>query len=87
LAAHGTKTVYTYLVKNVTISLNERLLELSREYAKAQGKSFNEFIRDLLSGTVEGNAVSRVEAAFAEADRLNLRLEGEMPSREERLAR
>jgi hypothetical protein len=74
-------------VKNVTISLSEALLEKSRGYARSQGKSLNQLVRDALSRIVEDDFNTNIEAAFAEADRLALRLDSPMPSREERNAR
>jgi len=34
--------------KNLTIRLSDRLIEASKEYAKKQGKSLNELIREFL---------------------------------------
>ena len=78
--------MYTGLVKNVTISLDDRLLEKSREYAQAKGASFNQLVRDLLSSTVLDSS-ERMQEAFDLSDRLGWRLNGPMPSREERNAR
>jgi len=73
-------------VKNVTISLDEHLLEKSREFARNQGKSFNELVRDLLRTTMD-DRLTRLQEAWDHADRLHLRLDGPMPTREERSAR
>jgi hypothetical protein len=81
-----TKVVYTILVKNVTISLDDQLLEKCREFARNQGKSFNELVRELLRTTVEDRR-ERLQEAWDYADRLHLRLDGPLPSREERNAR
>jgi hypothetical protein len=81
-----TKFVYNLVVKNVTVSLDDELLRKSREFANKHGKSFNELIRDVLRGVVD-NSHDAVSTAFERADRLNLRLDGPIPDREERVAR
>ncbi len=86
LRLYSTKLVYTGVVKNVTISLDDHLLEKGREFARSQGKSFNELVRELLRTTVEDRNV-QLEETWAYADKLSLRLNAPMPSREERNAR
>ena len=81
-----TDFVYTVFVKNVTISLDDHLLEKCREFARNQGKSFNELVRDLLRTTVDDRQ-EWLKEAWDYADRLHLRLDGPIPSREERNAR
>jgi hypothetical protein len=44
--------VYTDIVKNVTISLPEQVLEDLRERARAEKKSLNQWLRELLSKEV-----------------------------------
>jgi predicted nucleotidyltransferase len=39
--------------KNLTIRLSDHLIEASKEYAKKQGKSLNELIREFLQGNVK----------------------------------
>ncbi|SCY13646.1 Ribbon-helix-helix protein, copG family [Nonlabens sp. Hel1_33_55] len=39
--------------KNLTIRLSDQLIEASKEYAKKQGKSLNEMIREFLEGSVK----------------------------------
>ncbi len=73
-------------MKNVTISLDDQLLEKSREFARTQGKSFNELVRDLLRTTVDDRQ-ELLQEAWDYADRLHLRLDGPIPSREDRNAR
>lgn len=70
-------------MKNVTISLDDHLLEKGREFARNQGKSFNELVRDLLQTTVEDRR-ERLQEAWDHADRLHLRFDGPIPNREER---
>jgi predicted transcriptional regulator len=38
--------------KNLTIRLSDQLIEASKEYAKKQGKSLNEMIREFLENKV-----------------------------------
>ncbi|KQC33229.1 hypothetical protein AAU57_07800 [Nonlabens sp. YIK11] len=39
--------------KNLTIRLSDQLIEASKEYAKKQGKSLNEMIREFLETNVK----------------------------------
>jgi hypothetical protein len=48
-----TKFVYTKLVKNVTISLPEEVLEALRQKARDSNKSLNAWLRDFLTSKVE----------------------------------
>ena len=82
----NTNLVYTQFVKNVTISLDDDLLQRSRKFAGDQGMSFNEFVRDLLRLTVDDSS-DAIQRSFELADKLGLSLPGGMPSREERNAR
>lgn len=84
--SESTAFVYTFFVKNVTISLDDQLLEKCREFAGNQGKSFNEFVRDLLRATVDDRQ-ARLQEAWEYADELHLRLDATIPTREERNAR
>jgi hypothetical protein len=45
--------VYTEFVKNLTISLPEAVLESLREQARAERKSLNAWVRELLSREVQ----------------------------------
>jgi hypothetical protein len=74
-------------VKNVTISLNDALLERSRDYARSHGKSFNQLVRDVLADLVDDEFDRRLKEVFDDADELGWKLEGPLPSREERNAR
>jgi hypothetical protein len=73
-------------VKNVTVSLDDDLLEKCRDFARIQGKSFSELVRELLRAAVEARP-KRPQEAWDYADRLHLTLNGPIPSREERNAR
>jgi hypothetical protein len=63
------KFVHAAFAKNVTISLDEHLLEKCREFASSQGKSFNELLRDLLR-----TSAGAVTGAWDYADRLHVGL-------------
>ncbi|MBI5708285.1 MAG: hypothetical protein HZC36_14980 [Armatimonadetes bacterium] len=70
--------------RNVTISLDEVTLRLAREYAARQGKSFQEFARELFERTVLSK--SQPDEAwefFKIADRLNLSVGDWKMSRDE----
>lgn len=61
--------------RNVTISLDEGTLRLAREYAARQGKSFQEFARELFERTVRSKGETEEEWEFFKiADRLNVSL-------------
>ncbi len=49
------------IMKNVTLSIPDDLLKLSREYAKRHGTSLNEFIRELLKKHVLSEGDDPVE--------------------------
>lgn len=76
--------MYTFFVKNVTISLDEILLEKARERARRQGKSFNELVRELLARESNGDPLESLARFFEVADQLGGRSEDGKPlSREE----
>ncbi len=76
--------MYTDFVKNVTISLDEDLLARSREKARDQGVSFNQWVRDLISREAQADRRAELQRFYDLADSLNIRLEGGKPyTREE----
>ena len=75
--------MYTRFVKNVTISLDERLLERAREKARVMGKSLNEYTRMLFQEDVDGALARSAQASFAYADRLGKASSGPYLTREE----
>ncbi len=75
--------MYTDIVKNVTISLDERLLERARERARTLGQSLNDYARSLFEEDVDGANHSRAQASFDYADRLGKRSTGPYLTREE----
>jgi len=44
---------------NITLSMDEKLIEKSRKYAEKQGKSLNALIRELLQKTVNTGSSSK----------------------------
>jgi hypothetical protein len=59
-------------VKNVTLSIDDRLLENARAYAERNGNTLNSLIRDLLKKTVEPSTDGLTEL-WLWADRKGLR--------------
>ncbi|MEM6526019.1 MAG: DUF6364 family protein [Bacteroidota bacterium] len=49
-------------MKNITLSIPDDLLAKSREYAKRQGKSLNDMVRELLKRTVSQNTNDLLES-------------------------
>jgi hypothetical protein len=70
-------------MRNLTLSLDDRLLEESREYARKHGTTLNGLIRDLLAKTVGQQPGAAFAAMVAEAKTMVLRSEGGPLSREE----
>lgn len=60
-------------MKNVTISLDEGMLEASRRFAQENGLSLNELIRKLLSETIRPAETDWLQASFLRADQQNWR--------------
>jgi len=64
--------------------MEEGLLERVKRYAQAHGKSFGEVVQEALSQHVGGPAENSLQRSFEYADRLGLRLDGPIGTREER---
>ncbi|MEZ0327832.1 MAG: hypothetical protein ACAH95_18200 [Fimbriimonas sp.] len=60
-------------MQNVTISMDDRLLALARDYAKRHGTTFNQFVRDLVSSKVCPEPGYSFMAMVEESKRLGLR--------------
>ena len=56
-------------MKNVTISLDERLLEHARQYARRHNTTLNALIRSLLQRTAQPPSPTALEECFAQMDR------------------
>ena len=60
-------------VKNVTLSLDEGLLNRARHYAAAHDTTLNQLVRDLLGRTVREDPTAEWEAFFAWTDARSLK--------------
>ncbi|MCB0258214.1 MAG: hypothetical protein KDE62_00600 [Calditrichaeota bacterium] len=56
---------------NITLSIDEKLLEKGREYARRQQMSLNALIRKLLEDKVQKNSIDQLEACFELMDKAN----------------
>ena len=63
-------------MKNVTLAIDEKLIEESRHYAHAHHTSLNTLIRDLLGRTVRGEKCDWVDSCFQKIDAANGRSGG-----------
>ena len=68
---------------NVTISIDEKILKTSREYAKKHGMSLNALIRRMLEQRVTRSGSEWLEECFETMDRLDVRSDGTSWSRED----
>ncbi len=59
-------------MKNVTLSINEELLQAGREYAGRHHISFNVLVRKLIEQTVVPKKEHWLEDAFSLMDRANV---------------
>ena len=58
-------------MKNVTLTIDDKLIEESRRYANKHHTSLNALIRDLLRRTVLGENRDWVDACFKKMDAAN----------------
>jgi hypothetical protein len=70
-------------MKNVTLSVDERLLQASREYAHNQHTSLNNLIRKLLQNTASRRSNLWVEECLSLMDRCKVSSRGKKWSRED----
>lgn len=68
---------------NITISIDEKLLKISRKYAERHQTSVNALIRNLLEQTVKSDSIQWLEECFALMDRANARSTGRRWKRED----
>jgi hypothetical protein len=61
--------VYTVAVANVTITLDDSVLEQARSYAMENGISFNELVRRLIKQAVSPQEGAWLQEMFDMADR------------------
>lgn len=70
-------------MKNITISLDEKVIEAGREYAKAHHMSLNSLIRKLLAQTVIPSTENWADELFELMDQANGNSYGQKWTREE----
>lgn len=68
---------------NLTISLNEKLIQQSRLYAEENHTSLNDFIRALLTKTVQKNNKTWLKECFMLMDKADGNSHGKTWSRED----
>ena len=68
---------------NITISLDEKLLQSGRQYAEKHGTSVNALIRNLLEKTVTSETMDWMDECFALMDRAKVKSDGKPWKREE----
>jgi hypothetical protein len=59
-----TKIVYTWIVKNITLSADEQLIELARQRAKSRHKTLNQEFREWLENYTRNEDAGRVFDEF-----------------------
>jgi len=70
-------------MKNITLAIDEKLLEKGREYARRHQLSLNGLIRKLLEETVNESGEKRLESCFKLMDKENVSSEGKKWTRDD----
>jgi hypothetical protein len=70
-------------MKNITISIEDDILEAGREYAKRHNVSLNSLIRRLLAQTVLPESQNWLEECFSLMDQVNANSHGQKWERED----
>jgi hypothetical protein len=70
-------------MKNITLSIDEDILKVGREYARRHDMSFNVLVRKLIQQTVESNSEKWLEDTFLLMDKVNLSSGNQTWTREE----
>ncbi|RLC21761.1 MAG: hypothetical protein DRH93_11170 [Deltaproteobacteria bacterium] len=68
---------------NITISMNQNLLNAGREYAQKHQTSLNALIRNLLEQTVVANSTDWINECFEKMDKLHIDSKGSQWRRED----
>jgi hypothetical protein len=68
---------------NITLSIDDDLLEAGRKYAKEHNTSLNALVRELLSKTVTRSSGSRLQEGFRLADKFHFSSGGRKWKRED----
>lgn len=70
-------------MSNVTISIDDKLLKQSREYAQERGLSLNALIRQFLIETVENQSTRWLDECFSLMDKTQADSKGEKWKRQD----
>jgi hypothetical protein len=70
-------------MKNITLSIDEDILKVGREYARRHDMSFNVLVRKLIQQTVESNSEKWLEDTFLLMDKVNVSSGNQTWTREE----
>ncbi len=70
-------------MKNITLSIDESILQAGREYARSHNMSFNVLVRRLIEQTVVPRKQRWLDDTFSLMDSLNVSSEGTQWTREE----
>jgi len=70
-------------MKNVTLSIDDDILKIGREYARRHNISFNAMVRQLIEQTVKSSSDKWLYDTFSLMDKLNVSSEGESWTRDE----
>ena len=70
-------------MKNVTLSIDEDVLQAGREYARVHNMSFNVLVRKLIEQTVVSEKKQWLDDTFSLMDKLNTSSKNQKWTREE----
>jgi hypothetical protein len=70
-------------MKNITLSIDEDILKVGREYARAHNVSFNVLVRRLIEQTVVHKQSHWLDETFSLMDKANVSSGGKSWTREE----
>lgn len=70
-------------MKNITLSIDDDLLQMGREYAGKHNISFNVMVRKLIEQTVKAPPDKWLDDTFLLMDKLDVSSEGESWTRED----
>ncbi|MDX9959822.1 MAG: hypothetical protein AB7T74_16450 [Clostridia bacterium] len=70
-------------MKNITLSIDESILQAGRDYARSHNMSFNVLVRRLIEQTVVPRKQRWLDDTFSLMDNLNVSSEGNKWTREE----
>jgi len=75
--------IKVFEMKNITLSIDEDILQAGREYARSHDISFNVLVRKLIEQTVIPQKDKWLSDTFALMDKANVSSEGKKWTREE----